>query len=125
MKKTFLEKQIKEHKVKTTDENFTSPFQHSIIISKEQINDRKVLRKGGVVENQLQWLITVKVYSSITYENLVVGLIREKYNADDEYAILRKKLANLDENNEFDEYSQFVESCKIKAKAFIYERDSL
>lgn len=50
-----------------------------------------------------------------TYEEWVVHFIRERYTQDDEYAILRKKLAGLDPE-EFDEYNAFCEDCKVRAK---------
>ena len=40
----------------------------------------------------------------------------KKYSPNQEYAILRKKLAGLD-NGEFDEYNSYIEECKSKAKA--------
>lgn len=63
------------------------------------------------------------------YKARVVELIREKYSADDEAAILRKYLAvhsqpqpfsdaKMDEIvMEFDAYNAFAEECKSKAKA--------
>lgn len=48
-----------------------------------------------------------------TYEQKVVDLIREKYSIDDELAILRQRDTKV---NEFNEYNEFVESCKLKAK---------
>lgn len=63
------------------------------------------------------------------YKARVVELIREKYSADDEAAILRKYLAvhsqpqpfsdaKMDEIvTEFDDYNAFAEECKSKAKS--------
>ena len=42
----------------------------------------------------------------------------KKYSPNQEYAILRKKLAGLD-NGEFDEYNSYIEECKSKAKAIL------
>ena len=53
------------------------------------------------------------------YKNLVVSYIRLKYSADDEQAILRKKLAGID-NGEFDTFNAYVESCKVRARSEIY-----
>ena len=53
------------------------------------------------------------------YENQIVALIRKKYSQDEENAILRKKLANIDHNNEFEEYNNYVEECKVKVKAYL------
>lgn len=54
------------------------------------------------------------------YEALVALEIRKKYSPNQEYAILRKKLAGLD-NGEFDEYNSYVEECKIIAKSKLTE----
>jgi hypothetical protein len=53
------------------------------------------------------------------YKNLVVSYIRVKYTADDENAILRKKLAGID-NGEFDTFNAYAESCKARARSEIY-----
>jgi len=52
------------------------------------------------------------------YKDRVVSLIREKYTADDEFALLRKSMADYigDDTQEFDEYNEFVEGCKAQAK---------
>lgn len=49
------------------------------------------------------------------YPQLVVQYIRERYSADDETALLRKRLAGLDVN-EFSEYNYYCEQCKTRAK---------
>jgi len=53
------------------------------------------------------------------YKDLVVSYIREQYSADDEQAILRKKIAGIDEG-EFDIFNTFVEECKVKAKTQVF-----
>ena len=52
------------------------------------------------------------------YESLVVAEIRKKYSQNEENAILRKKLAGLD-NGEFDIYNSYVEYCKSKIKEML------
>lgn len=52
------------------------------------------------------------------YESLVVAEIRKKYSQNEENAILRKKLAGLD-NGEFDIYNSYVEDCKSKIKEML------
>ena len=49
----------------------------------------------------------------ITYENKIVALIRERYNVNQELAILRQKDAKIEEYNE---YYAYVEECKAKVK---------
>ncbi len=52
------------------------------------------------------------------YESLVVAEIRKKYSQNEENAILRKKLAGLD-NGEFEAYNTYVEYCKTKIKEML------
>lgn len=53
------------------------------------------------------------------YEEMVDFLVKLKYSASEENALLRKKLANLDKENEFDTYSTYVEDCKTLAKTLL------
>ena len=64
--------------------------------------------------HKLQNLDTDNIDKEI-YRERVVELIREKYSADDEISILRKKLAGVDENT-FLEYNLYCENCKKQAK---------
>ena len=50
------------------------------------------------------------------YSSLVVKLIRARYSQDEENAILRKKIANIDIKNEFENFNAYVEECKVIAK---------
>lgn len=53
---------------------------------------------------------------SISYEDLVEQLIREKYSLSQEISILRQK----DNKPEaFNEYNAFCEQCKLKAKQLL------
>lgn len=47
------------------------------------------------------------------YENKIVCLIREKYNINQELAILRQKDTKA---TEYNEYYDYVEECKSKVK---------
>lgn len=57
---------------------------------------------------------------SIPYEQRVVNRIREKYSADDEYALHRKAFMALHNgeplSDEFIEYNKFVEAIKTEEK---------
>ena len=53
------------------------------------------------------------------YELLVVTYIREKYSVNEEFAILRKHIAGID-SVEFEEYNNYAEKCKTKAKEKIF-----
>lgn len=48
-----------------------------------------------------------------TYEERVVELIRQRYTIDDELAILRQRDSKPEE---FAEYNDYCEDCKIQAK---------
>ena len=52
------------------------------------------------------------------YNNSVVEMIRAKYSANDELAILRQRDTKPEE---FAEYYEYVESCKEKARAAMEE----
>lgn len=60
------------------------------------------------------------------YKKKTVQYIREKYNTNQEFAILREYMTYGDACKEaFDEYSNYVEECKTKAHAEIYAQDSM
>ena len=66
-------------------------------------------------------------YSQVEYKEEIIKLIRERYDQDDEFAILRK-IAQSPTNeryiNEYNEYNSFVEDCKTKAKENLWQRNS-
>ena len=49
------------------------------------------------------------------YENMIVNEIRKKYSLNDELAIIRQKDSKI---IEYQEYFDYVEQCKTKAKQF-------
>lgn len=51
------------------------------------------------------------------YHNLVVNLIREKYSANNEFAILRQSETKP---FEFEEYNAYCEECKAKARTLVF-----
>lgn len=51
--------------------------------------------------------------SSLSYEERVVELIRQRYSLDEELAILRQRDSKADE---FEEYNTYCEQCKAQAK---------
>ena len=53
---------------------------------------------------------------SVLYDELVSRLIREKYSIDDELAILRQRDVKPEE---FAQYNDYAEECKIKAKEIL------
>ena len=66
-------------------------------------------------------------YTQVEYKEEIIKLIRERYDQDDEFAILRK-IAQSPTNeryiNEYNEYNSFVEGCKTKAKENLWQRYS-
>lgn len=65
-------------------------------------------------------------YTQVEYKEEIIKLIRERYDQDDEFAILRK-IAQSPTNeryiNEYNEYNSFVEDCKTKAKENLWQRN--
>ena len=57
-----------------------------------------------------------KEISNLSYEQLIVSKIRERYTIDQELAILRQRDVKP---QEFTEYNSYVEQCKIEAKEVI------
>ena len=51
------------------------------------------------------------------YANLVVSLIRKKYSINQELAILRQQNSKP---QEYEEYFDYVEECKLQAKSSVY-----
>lgn len=63
--------------------------------------------------------ITYKHYSSKSYEQVVEDLIRIRYTANSEFAILRQKEVKQDE---YTAYYVYCEECKSYAKQLIADR---
>lgn len=55
------------------------------------------------------------------YGDLIVGYIREVYSINDELAIQRQWDNNAEKKREFNEYNEFCDNCKLKAKTDIAE----
>lgn len=53
------------------------------------------------------------------YAALVNKLIRQRYSPSHECAILRKKLAGIDQGTAFEEWNAYAEECKQKAKEIL------
>ena len=54
---------------------------------------------------------------TLDYQNLVVSLIRKKYSINQELAILRQQNSKP---QEYEEYFDYVEECKLQAKSSVY-----
>ena len=83
---------------------------------------RKVAIKASDIDKYEEILIEdIPPYSYEDYKKEIIKLIREKYDQNDEFAILRKSKA--DNMEEYNEYNTFVEDCKIKAKENLWQRN--
>ena len=98
----FIDKQIvtKQKAIKKTDD-----------INKVIPNIIKVLH---VRERKDMLIVLYKAYTDITYDDLVNGMIRDKYTESEEFAILRKAING--KTKEYELYNLYVETCKKEAK---------
>lgn len=118
---TFLEKQIRTgiKIVKLdTDDNVEAVAQLPATMIKV-INIKDMPKQDGKFVKR----ITFTRYSNISYDELVNGMVRDKYSESEEFAILRKALTT--KTDEFTEYNTYVEECKVKAKQWINNRDGI
>lgn len=74
-----------------------------------------------VIDNET---VSFTTYSNISYEKLVNSLVKEKYSDSEEFAILRKAISNPN-NDEYLIYNAYVEDCKVRAREFVNERESV
>lgn len=71
--------------------------QHNCVIDYDKNSDLEIVNKEKLIK----------------YENKIVALIRQKYNVNQELAILRQRDAKP---QEFAEYNEYVEQCKEQVK---------
>lgn len=57
------------------------------------------------------------------YAELIVGYIRERYSLNDELALQRQRENSSEKKDEFLDYNDFCDNCKLKAKADLAEYD--
>jgi hypothetical protein len=103
LKKTFTQK-VNEKQLK--------------LIASTSVIHSKELQADGT------YIIRYTRYMQGSYESIVNKLIAEKYTIQEELAIQRKhqKGVNVDEFNEYDAY---VEECKVRARTFTDERNTV
>lgn len=89
------------------------------IIFKHQYENLPIFTKRlyKLTDNEMYYCPKEKV----TYEEAVEILIREKYSINDEIALIRQQSTKP---VEFNDYFVYAEECKVKAKAFIEEREN-
>lgn len=83
---------------------------------------RTKMLKGGIPKVVTLYEVKIKKYNTKSYEEIVEGLIAEKYSIGNQIALLRQK---SEKPSEYDKFFEFAEECKTKAKEFIAERDKL
>lgn len=102
----------------TLQENETSG-----IVKRYYYNKQDVIVKDYIdnkeKEKQAYMYDIIECYGTPTYDTMVNFLVEQKYSKSEENAILRKKLANLDINNEFDTYNAYVEEQKTLVKELL------
>lgn len=120
---SFLEMQkMLRHKMIVLKENNPELIMNYLpktLIKINTIRDVSSTIKG----KQFKKIVTYTCYSDISYENLVNGMVRERYSESEEFAILRKAISGI--SDEYNIYNAYVENCKAQAKEFIAERDKL
>lgn len=68
------------------------------------------------MNNLIKKLIEGTEVEKQEYEALIVSYIRERYSINDELSIIRQRDSKPDE---FAEYNNYVEDCKVRAKESI------
>lgn len=118
---TFLDRQIRQSvkivKVETNDNDLAIQQLPKTLV--KVINIRDLDFKDGYYYKRIMFTR----YSNISYDELVNGMVRDKYSESQEFAILRKAMTL--KTDEFTEYNTYVEECKVKAKEWINQRDGI
>ena len=69
------------------------------------------------------YAVVYKFHKSVKYEDIVANMVEEKYpSQSDREGILRKGIVNPS-NEEFVAFHNYIEECKVAARAFVAERD--
>lgn len=109
-----------ERTCKRVHERVVSAKTLEVLLRNSVLLEKTPIMKDGEVWYQVK----VKRYSPIAYENIVNGLVRDRYSQSNVEAILRKAMKNLN-NEEFLEFDAYAEQCKVLAKEYIAERTAL
>ena len=80
-----------------------------------EIIDPETGKPTGETESVTVYVCDTVIVDKSDYVSLIVALIRQKYSADDELAILRQRDSKAED---FDAYNTFAEECKVIAKQF-------
>lgn len=102
-------------RLETNDNSLIKTKLHKYTISIDKIVDL------GFKDGRYQFSVDYTYYSPVSYEQLVNQLVKQRYSDSEEFAILRKAINGI--TDEYLIYNAYVEECKVKAKAFISERE--
>ena len=91
---------------------YNDSFSRIIVVNKSFENE-----VTEVLESEAQ--IAEEMYTKQEYDNEVNALIRRKYSESEEFAILRQRDTKI---QEFEQYNEYCEQCKIDARTSIVER---
>ena len=86
-----------------------------------KLPSRMKLQPYDIEVSRTDKIVTIKRYSSKSYDEIVEDMVKTKYSLAQEIAILRQQYTKIDE---YQEYYKFVEQCKALAKEFINERNT-
>lgn len=83
-----------------------------------KIGTETYFKKGVIVDSidNYEEVAEMPKYTRQEYIDKVRELIKERYTIEDELALHRQRESKL---AEFEEYSQFCEECKIRAKELL------
>lgn len=99
-----------------------------------KINSEVYFKKGIMLSSETLYMyeevVEIPSFTKEQYDTKVAELIREKYSADEEFAIQRKMINSINEETndktveDYTAYNTFVEECKLKAKdPELYKQD--
>lgn len=109
-----------------TEEQYKEQGYKEIITDVPELEPGKRYKFSYLYEERDNCIIAHKIAEEIpaeplqkVYERRVVALIRQKYSADDEIAILRRHISG-DTSVKFEEYHDYAEACKSQARKEVF-----
>lgn len=114
---------ILENGVSYIDKNFVERFgiekageyNYSLMNIDDRYSDCESSDFDGLYFNTDKYYMRKECEISIQYEEMIVNEIRKKYSLNQELAILRQRDSKF---TEYQEYFNYAEQCKSKAKQF-------
>lgn len=84
----------------------------SIVIGDERVFSPS--EEDLMIEGWVEYIpVNIEITQEELYKRRVIELIRDRYNVDDELAILRQRDVKIDD---FNAYNTYVEDCKAQAR---------